>query len=71
LNVAGDQVLNRAEFGLKMLDWWGVEEREGLSFGPSPATWPKDCRLDVSLAKEMLTTQLPGLDNVISAQERP
>jgi dTDP-4-dehydrorhamnose reductase len=69
LNVAGDQVMNRAEFGLKMLDWWGVQERETLSFGPSPVTWPKDCRLDISLAKQKLTTPLPGLDAVISAQE--
>jgi dTDP-4-dehydrorhamnose reductase len=70
LNVAGEQVLTRAEFGLKMLNWWGIRERATVSFGPSPATWPKDCRLDVSLAKRLLTTTLLGLDAVIAAQDR-
>ncbi len=71
LNIGGEQVLNRAEFGLKMLDWWGVQERKTLSFGPSPATWPKDCRLDVSLAKRLLATPMLGLDAAIAAQDLP
>ena len=27
LNIAGAQAMTRAEFGLRMLDWWGVTER--------------------------------------------
>lgn len=77
LNVAGSQALSRAEFGLRMLHWWQVQEGAArsaqlpLSTGPSPATWPKDCRLDISLAKRLLTTPLPGVDAVIAAHSRP
>jgi dTDP-4-dehydrorhamnose reductase len=73
LHVAGSQALNRAEFGLRMLDWWNIGERATgsaqltLSTGPSPATWPKDCRLDISLAKRLLSTPMPGVDAVIAA----
>jgi dTDP-4-dehydrorhamnose reductase len=67
LNIAGDQELNRAEFGQKMLDWWGIQERANLSTGPSPDTWPKDCRLDIALAKRLLATPMLGVDAVIAA----
>jgi dTDP-4-dehydrorhamnose reductase len=69
LNVAGNQELSRAEFGLKMLDWWGIQERATLSSGPSPETWPKDCRLDISLAARLLSTPMLGVDAVIAAQK--
>ena len=69
LNVAGEQALSRAEFGLKMLDWWGIRERSGLSTGPSPKTWPKDCRLDVSLAERLLSTKMLGVDDVITTHK--
>ncbi len=70
LNVAGGQVMSRAEFGLKMLDWWGVRERDGLSIGPSDETWPLDTRLDLSLAKATLETPLLGLEEVLAAHLR-
>lgn len=69
LNVAGDQDLSRADFGLKMLGWWGIQARENLSIGPSPDTWPKDCRLDVTLAKGLLSTPMLGVDTVIAAHQ--
>ena len=50
LNVVGQQVLTRAEFALRMLDWWGVRERETLTVGLSDGKWSLDCRLDVSRA---------------------
>ena len=50
LNVAGRQVLSRAELGLKMLDWWGVRGRDNLRIGESTGNWPVDCRLDLSRA---------------------
>jgi len=65
LNVAGGQSMSRAEFGLKLLDWWGIEERASLSFGPSDPQWPADTRMDLSLAKELLATRLLGVDEVI------
>jgi dTDP-4-dehydrorhamnose reductase len=67
LNIAGEQELSRAEFGLRMLDYWNIQDRPNLSTGPSPETWPKDCRLDISLAKRLLPTPMPGVDAVINA----
>jgi dTDP-4-dehydrorhamnose reductase len=67
LHVAGQQALTRAEFGLKLLDWWGIEERATLRIGPSDDRWPRDCRLDINLAQELLATPLPGLDEVLAA----
>lgn len=65
LNVAGSQSMSRAEFGLKLLDWWRIEERGSLSFGPSDPKWPADTRMDLSLAEDLLATPLPGVDEVI------
>lgn len=66
LNVAGEQIMSRAEFGLRMLDWWGVTERGMLQFGSSdPARWPRDCTLDLRRATALLATPLPGVDAVL------
>lgn len=70
LNVAGSQAMSRAEFGLKMLGWWNITERDTLQTGPSnPILFPRDCRLDLTLARQRLVTPLPGVDEVI-AQHR-
>lgn len=72
INVAGDQSVSRAYFGLKMLDWWGINRRHLVQVGPSDPKWPLDTRLVLKLAKETLTTPLLGLDQVIDlAQTRP
>lgn len=69
LNVAGRQVLTRAEFGLRLLDWWGLSERASLRLGPDESgRWPLDCELDVSRAARILATPLLGVDEVIGAQ---
>lgn len=66
LNVAGRQVLSRAEFALKMLDWWQINERASLMLAPSLGDkWPLDCELDVSCATAVLDTPLPGVDEVL------
>ena len=66
LNVAGSQVLSRAEFALRMLDWWGVEDRTTLMLGRSdPDRWPADCTLSLDRAKSLLQTPLPGVDDVL------
>ncbi len=65
LHVAGRQALTRAEFSLKMLDWWGIHQRETLTIGPSTGgQWPLDCTLDLSRATAVLSTPLPGVDEV-------
>ena len=65
INVAGGQDLTRAELGVRLLDWWGFDRRELLSLGKSDPRWPRDCRLDLSLARSTLRTPLPGVDEVI------
>jgi dTDP-4-dehydrorhamnose reductase len=66
LNVAGRQVVTRAEFALRMLDWWNVQVRGTLTIGASDGAWPLDCRLDVSRGTAVLRTPLLGVDEVIA-----
>jgi dTDP-4-dehydrorhamnose reductase len=67
LNVAGHQTLTRAEFGLRLLDYWGVAERATLTLAEDiSGRWPVDCALDVSLAARLLQTPLRGVDEVLS-----
>lgn len=66
LHVAGIQPLTRAEFGLKMLDWWGITDRATLTLGAGDGhRWPADCRLDLSRATALLQTPLLGIDTVL------
>lgn len=71
LNVAGDQVISRADFALRMLDWWGITRRNTLSIGPYDGEqWPLDCSLSLGRAKSVLSTPLPGVDAVLEAGKR-
>ena len=66
LNVAGRQVMTRAEFALRLLDWWRVAEHETLSLAEDDGRrWPLDCAMDVRLAEQLLRTPLPGVDEVL------
>jgi dTDP-4-dehydrorhamnose reductase len=66
LNVAGRQVLTRAEFGLRLLDWWGVAERETLALADDASgRWPLDCEMDVSRAAQLLQEPLLGVSEVL------
>jgi dTDP-4-dehydrorhamnose reductase len=67
LNVAGRQRLSRADFALRLLDWWNIQPRQMLTVGPSDnEQWPLDCTLDLSRATAVLQTPLPGVDTVLS-----
>ena len=66
LNVAGGQELTRAEFSLRMLDWWQISERDTLALGHADGDrWPADCTLDLRRAATILSTPLPGVDEVL------
>lgn len=67
LHVVGNQQLSRAEIGQRMLDWWGISNRETLKFVATPpnAPWPKELTMDISLAQKVLETPLLGMDDVI------
>lgn len=71
LNVAGQQALTRAAFGLKMLDYWDMTMRDTLRLGESdPDLWPADCTLDLARATAVLATPLPGVDEVLAAHAK-
>ena len=71
LNVAGGQVLSRAEFGPRLLNWWHVTERTNLTVGPSDGKkWPRDLELDLRCARGLLTTPLLGADEVLAEAKR-
>lgn len=71
LHVAGNQRLSRAQFGLRMLDWWQVHQRNTLVLGPGDGErWPADCVLDIRRAQQLLNTKLPGVDDILSGARR-
>lgn len=66
LHVAGAQTMSRAAFSLKMLDWWGITDRESLTVGPSESgNWPLDLTFDVRKGTAVLKTPLFSVDQVI------
>ena len=71
IHIAGAQAMSRAEFGMKLLRWWGYEQQDGLNFDLSSGQWPKDCRLDIDLASQILETPLPGVDQVLGSKPVP
>jgi dTDP-4-dehydrorhamnose reductase len=73
LNIAGQQPLSRANFSLRMLDYWHIQPRHTLTIAPSQSQqWPLDCRLELHLAQKILQTPLPGVDDVLTkAKSQP
>ena len=69
-HVAGEQALSRAEYGLKLLDWWGIAAGDRLEVGPSEGLWPRDCRLEIGLAKDLLDIAFPGVDRVLGSHQK-
>jgi dTDP-4-dehydrorhamnose reductase len=71
LNVAGAQRLSRYEFGLKLASAFSVAPRFQSALCASyPAPRPRDCALDISLARRILRTRLRGADEVLSRPVR-
>lgn len=70
LNVAGIQRVNRWELGAGLFRAMGLEIPSNIRPGPTPDALkqyrPQDCTLDTSLARRILTTPLPGLDQVLA-----
>ena len=66
LHVAGRERLSRADFGLRLLDWWGIQPRTSLQLGlGDPEQWPADCTLAIDRAQTLLKTPLPGVSEVL------
>ena len=59
LNIAGSEPISRADFSKKMLQYWGFELTDNITFGADETDkFPKDCRLNITLAQSLLTTNL-------------
>ncbi|PID86743.1 MAG: NAD(P)-dependent oxidoreductase [Chloroflexi bacterium] len=66
LHIAGSQIMTRAEFGLKMLDHWGITARDTMTIGPSQSgNWPLDLSFSVAKGTAVLKTPLLGVDQVL------
>ena len=66
IHIAGSQAVSRYEFGLGLLTTTGIRTSHVTAI-PSPADQvrPLDCTMDSSLARALLTTPLPGFEDVI------
>ena len=64
LNVAGTEPLSRHDFGVLLLEHFGVTERgrvERARAADLAEPRPRDLTLDVSKARSLLATRLPGV----------
>jgi dTDP-4-dehydrorhamnose reductase len=69
LHVAGAQVLTRYEFGVRMLRFHGVDPSPVVPMpSPKDKLRPLDCTLDCSRARVLLSTPLPGVDEVLERE---
>jgi dTDP-4-dehydrorhamnose reductase len=67
LNVAGTQVLNRYEFGVRLMDALKADTSQLIAArsDSSPTVRPLDCTLDVSRAQKVLKTRLMSVDEML------
>ncbi len=67
LNVAGREVVTRANFGRAILAHWGIPITETVTFAPDlSGRWPLDTRLDITLAQNVLSFPLRGVRDAIT-----
>ena len=72
LHIAGAQTMTRADFSLKMLDWWGIQERDTLTIGSSTGSnWPLDLTFDIGLGTAVLATPFLSVDQVFELARNP
>lgn len=72
LHAGGSQRLSRAEFGEKLLRYWGVTDFEllrSVEMG-SDAPWPANTILDTQLTEKLLKIEFPSVDGVLEAFSR-
>ena len=68
LHVAGAQSISRYDFGVSLLSFHGLgyDKIVRASIRKRGLVRPLDCTLDCSRAKELLSTPLPGVDEILS-----
>jgi dTDP-4-dehydrorhamnose reductase len=68
IHVAGAQAISRYEFGVRLLRHHGLDPGSAIATPSPPGTnRPLNCTLDISLARHLLRTPLPGVDEVLAA----
>jgi dTDP-4-dehydrorhamnose reductase len=70
LNVVGGQALSRADFALKMLDWWGISQRDTLTLGLADEVWPLNGEMAEGLGTAVLQKPLLGVDEEHATKKR-
>ncbi|MCH9651273.1 MAG: sugar nucleotide-binding protein [Deltaproteobacteria bacterium] len=73
LNIAGDQALTRNEIAQRLLDFWDAPEGkiELVRSADLGIQRPRDLRLDLRQALNLLQTPLPGMDAVLAHIKEP
>ncbi len=67
IHVGGDDALSRAEYARKLFAWWQVDCTDRVLEVPAAnPVRPRDCRLDTTLARRILSVPLPGVDAVLA-----
>jgi dTDP-4-dehydrorhamnose reductase len=71
LHVAGDQSVSRYDFGMSLLRFHGLDGGDivPVSIRERGLVRAMDCTLDCSRARELLSTPLPGVDEVLGQHE--
>lgn len=64
INVAGEQALNRADFGRKMLHHWRAPNTDTIQVANAVDGVPLDCRMQLDRARK-LGFAVPGVDEVL------
>ncbi len=72
INIAGPQRLSRYAFGVTLANAFHRAPRFAPALSASfPAPRPRDCTLDISLARKSLRTRLRGVDEVLAPMLLP
>ena len=68
LHIAGEQSISRYDFGVALLNHLGVDRGPVFATTSPPGqVRPRDCTLDVTLARRLLATPLPGVTDVLTS----
>ncbi|MEM7800414.1 MAG: SDR family oxidoreductase [Chloroflexota bacterium] len=72
LHAGGGEVLTRAEFGKKLLRYWGVNDFGKINevLMPPSAPWPANTTLDTQLTGQLLNIEFPSVEFVLGAHSR-
>lgn len=65
LNVAGADALTRADYGRRLLRYWGIAAAGAVDRADDSGRFPKDCRLAIDRAQALLPLPLRGVNALL------